>query len=50
MKIDIRLTNQELSTLEEGGFIKLSLPDGLEILIRKDRDARNTLSMLRQEE
>lgn len=36
MTINIRLTNQELSTLEEGGFIKLRLPDGLEILIRKD--------------
>lgn len=36
MTIDVYLTERELSTLEEGGFIKLSLPDGLEILIRKE--------------
>lgn len=37
MKLDIWLSNEEVENLERGGFITLTQPDGLRIIITYDR-------------
>lgn len=39
MTVDFHLTDRECDILDQGGFLKIRLPDGLVIVFSKEEDA-----------
>lgn len=41
MTLDLYLDPEELATLKAGGFLTLALPDGVRVIIKKDKEGNN---------